>query len=440
LSSSEGNNSTERGAWLAAVEALTSFHRRSRAARIRWRRRRPDVTWIDWNTGELTPGVLRSRQWHEQRERGQAERFERVAQCGSYEFALDITLASGEQTTRPLRRRCDCWRVCPRCLAHRKWKLGEGMKQQRELIKRRFWRQTGEYYRGKEGKWSEKLITFTVPHGSGGPAQDAHALVDAWPKMLRRIRRHLVERRRARAAGQASISGAPESASLSVPWVRALEVAASDDRPTGHAHLHVWWYGPYLDIALLQLWWGQVLTEAGVTGVQQVPWSTFERRSQGGRERPDPRVWIWAKKPDKNALLPCGIVDIRSEKSQPGSLAAYTQKVGVALYVTKGTATAALAPVHAASIYEVFEGIRAVQWAQGWAPPKAPLKALCVTFRRLTDEEKRLLNHSRITPQKEAKNDDKTAEKVEIVLGGACDEPPDTPGVLVQQLVLPGMC
>jgi hypothetical protein len=443
FSSSEGNNSTARAAarsqWLWAVEALTSFQRRARAARLRRGPKRADVTWVDWETGELRPASLKTSQWHEQRVRGVAERFERVAQCGAYEYALDVVDSSGKRTSRPLQKRCDCWRVCPRCLARRKWKLGEGMRVQQDRISRRFYRETARFYRGSEGKWSTKLITFTVPHGSGGPSGDARALVDAWPKMLRIIRRHLVCRATGGRTARDVDRGTSKPAVLQVPWVRALEVAASDERPDGHAHLHVWWVGPYLDVALLQLWWGRLLAGSGVGGLQHEPWSTFARRSQGKREAIDPRVYEWAGKPDKSALLPCGIVDIRSEKNAPGALAAYTQKVGIALYVTKGTRTEALAPVHAASIYEVFEGVRAVQWARGWAPPKTPLRAHCVSFRRLTDEEKRLLNHSRITPRKEAKDDDKHDEKVEVVLGCAIARPPDIPRVLVRQLVLPGM-
>lgn len=402
FSSSEGNNSTQRSGWLASVEALTSFHRRKVAAGLRWRRK-PDVTWVNWETGELVPGRIRTSRWHEQRELGQAERFDRVRACGTYEYALELEGPGGKRETRPLRQRCDCWRVCPRCSARRRWKLRDGMTRQREEIKRRFWRQTGRYYGGTEGKWSEKLITFTVPHGPGGPAQDARVLVDAWQKLLRRVRGHLVLRGCVGPGreGAAARSGKPVAAQ--VPWNRALEVAAGNGDANGHAHMHVWWYGPFIDVALLQLWWGELLSDAGVQGVMRVPWSTIAGAGK------DPRLWEWAGKPALDAPLPRGLVHIVSEKKDSAALAEYTQKVGVALYVTKGSETHALAPVHAASIYEVFEGTRAVQWARGWAPPKVPAKALCVSFRRLTDEEKRLLNHSRATPQKETENADKTA-------------------------------
>jgi hypothetical protein len=49
----------------------------------------------------------------------------------------------------------------------------------------------------------------------------------------------------------------------------------------------------------------------------------------------------------------------------------YALKVSGALaYVGKVQEVAQLAPVHAARVYEALEGVRAVQWARGWAPPR----------------------------------------------------------------------
>jgi hypothetical protein len=403
FSSQEGNNSTARSTWLAGVEALTSFHRRSVAARLRVRGARKAREVVDTLTGEVTssggPWLAR---WHAQRMLGQAERFERVRECGAFEYALDVTSADGTTATRPLRKRCDCWRVCRRCMDRRKWKLGEGMKAQRELVMRRHSRQIGRFYAGKEGKWSEKLITFTVPHGPGGPAKDARVLVDAWQQLLRRLRRHLVVRgglQRGGARARAS-AGAVKSAALSFPWCRALEVASGDTG--GHAHLHVWFVGPFIDHVLLRHWWGQVLREAGVEGVPTRAWSEVRGAAR------DRRLGGWLGNPAESAQILWPVVDIRAGSD---AAASYIQKVGVSLYVTKGTEVHALAPVHAASIYEVFEGVRAVQWAKGWAPPKAPAVSLCVVFRRLTDEEKRVLNDSALTARSEAKNAEKTAQK-----------------------------
>jgi hypothetical protein len=408
FSASEGNNSTEgRARQLWAVEALTSFHRRSRAAHYRLGGRRPDVTWIDWETGELTPARIKTGRWHEQRIAGQADRFERVALCGTFVYALDVTDAAGRVTTRPIAYRCDCWRVCPRCARRRRWKLTEGMKVQRELALRRYARESRAGYRGKEGKWSEKLITFTVPHGPDGPAADARMLVGAWQKLLRKVRTHLADR------GALRTLPSGKRAPAAVPWCRTLEVAMRNGE---HAHMHVWWHGPFIDSVLLQLWWGAILEAEGAVGLQTVRWADLAGKGH------DSRLFRWLGCPRADAVLPRGIADIRADKTGDAAIAEYTQKVGVAFYVTKGSETLYLEPAHAASIYEVFEGTRAVQWASGWAPPKVPLQAKCVTFRRLTEEEKKACNqrhasygnHSTDT-QKPAENEPKNEVQVETL-------------------------
>lgn len=394
FSSSEGNNSTERAAWLWSVEALTSFHRRKVAARTMWRGTRPTEV-VDAETGEVRNGTPYLSPWHEQRVRGQAERFERVAACGTFEHKLVITDEGGHERSVPVAKKCDCWRVCHRCLNKRKWKLSQGMKQQRAVAFKRFYRERSMGYgRGKEGRWSEKLITFTVPHGAGGPADDARALVGAWQLLLRRLRKHLL----ARAGVGASKGLAGKHAVASVPWCRALEVGTRNGE---HAHMHVWYFGPFIDVALLQVWWGKILEDAGRVPMRKV-WKTVAH----GR---DSRLAEWLGNPRPDDDLPWGIVDIGGKGDSAG---AYTAKVGVSMYITKGTDTLRMEPAHAASIYEVFEGTRAVQWARGWAPPKKPLKALCVSFRRLTDEEKALLNHTSLTRRNQAKNGQNDVENV----------------------------
>lgn len=374
-----------RGGWLHAVESLTSMHRASRAADLLRRGTRRTET-EDWshdedgvvtNHGPTTNGTPIVTRWHEQRIKGQAERFERVERCGTFENALDVTFEDGKTQTKFLRTKCECWRVCQKCLDKRKWKLSEGMKTQRELILRRHKSETHRRYRGPEGKWSEKLLTFTVPHGPQGPGHDARVIVDAWQQLLRRVRKHLLSR------GASRISASGKQVAVSIPWCRALEVAPGDSG--GHAHLHVWWYGPFLDAVLLRAWWGELLREAGVTGIPVRRWR--ELRAQG-RDR---RLASWLGNPSEEHGIPWPVVDIRRGDE---SASLYTQKVGVALYITKGTDTSRIEPAHAASIYETFEGVRAVQWARGWAPPKKPLRARCVSFRRLTEDEKSRLNRS----------------------------------------------
>jgi hypothetical protein len=184
----------------------------------------------------------------------------------------------------------------------------------------------------------------------------------------------------------------------------------------GHAHLHVWWFGPYLESALLQAWWGELVAGKDRV-VPQLSWREFLAGARQSGHVPDGRLYEWLGKPPMDKPLSWGIVDIRSDKSSSGALAAYTQKVGLALYNTKGTDTSRIEPAHAASIYETLEGVRAVQWARGWAPPKKPMRARCVTFRRLTEDEKARLNRSVIHRNQKEKtgNENQALDSVLVV-------------------------
>jgi len=361
------NNSTEaslespRKTWLAEVEALTSFHRRAVAKRLMDKAFRQGKGW---------------KHWYKVRAEGQSKRFQMVAACGRYEFALEH---HGKSV--PIRSHCDCWRVCPRCTHRRKTKLQKGMEVQREVIQRLHRRECAQTYRGKEGKWTEKMFTFTVPHGES-PASDARCIVDAWQKLLRKVRAHLKQR------GAVRRTRSGKLAPVSVPWCRALEVAPRETG--GHAHLHVWWVGPFLDVVLLRKWWGDLITESG----REVPKRQWGHVKAEGRDR---RLHQWLGKPREDDEIPWPVVDVRAEKKN--HLASYTQKVGFAFYVGKGSDTQTLSAAHAAALYEVFEGTRAVQWARGWAPPKKN-HYQGARLRRLTEKEREELEVTRLSRQK----------------------------------------
>lgn len=347
--------------WRVAVEALTSFHRQATAARYVLRgTARVEV--VDAH-GEVREADAAVRPWHAQRVRGQAERFQNVAECGGLKFGLET-----ENGLIPLQKRCDCWRVCSRCMRIRRRKLGAGMKRQRMHIVQKHKREIGRFYKGREGRWSEKLITFTVPH-SDSPAEDARLIVDAWQKLLRKIRAHLQRRGAVRRTRKGKL------APISVPWCRALEVSPRE--AGGHAHMHVWWYGPFLDHVLLRHWWGEIVAMMG----REVPSLAWQDVRATGR---DSRLAGWLGNPREDSEIYWPVVDIQGAKSDAAST--YTQKVGVALYITKGSELQRISAAHAAKIYEVFEGTRAVQWARGWAPPKVR-KLRVAILRRLTQAE-----------------------------------------------------
>ena len=368
FSSSELNNwpssradRTKRAAWLAwleQVELYTSVWRKKRAARHRWK-------------AAPSPDRPVGSKWHEVRALGQAERFERVAMCGAVRFVQRRHTSEGT-AERNLEYRCDCWRVCKKCLERRRFRLTSGLEVQRKRAFAIHAHRLRRGYAGAEGRWSEKLITLTVPHGSS-PGGDARVLTKAWRELSRKIATHLKKDRECEA---------------SPVWVRALEVAPG--ATGGHAHLHLWWFGPFLDHAWLRVTFGRILEGMGVKCPEK-PWddavssAVDARFSVWGRTRRG----VHGREVD---AVPWPVVDLGGRSS--AAVGRYASKVGIAFYVTKGTKNQRLSPMHAASIYQALEGSRCVQWARGWAPKREPQEGVTYSRRRLTAEEEQKVNES----------------------------------------------
>lgn len=375
---------------LDAVEALTSAHRRKRARHYLVRSARLGREGAEarqlGSRGILPDergqvgryGGMRSL-WHWQRYLGQCERFERVRNCGDVRMMLEaFSKQTGELlTTRPFETKCGNWRVCADCLAGRKFRLKRGVLDVRERALRRYRWQLRPMYRGAEGRWSERLWTLTVPH-SGCPGDDARMLASAWREFSRRLRAHLeIDRKMSvRDAGA---------------WVRSLEVTPSD---RGHAHLHVWWVGPFVDHVWARVTWGRVLESLGArcphrawSDVMVDGWVDDNGNKRGLR---DTRVRTWCRtrrgvhgrQPES---VPWPHVHIREVAGSSGA-AEYATKVGVALYVVKSTGVEHMHPLHAAAVYQALEGSRCVQWARGWAPKHVPDKLY--RLRTATDKER----------------------------------------------------
>lgn len=366
----DGETQTPKQAWnewLDGVEVFTSGWRAARAARLRLRGARvmlagggaPDISssemglenvWSDGAADGVTGGESK---WHKQREKGQAERFARIRECGAPWATFSGVAASGKEVNTTLEKRCDCWRICARCLERRKWLLGQGIEQARAAAISALRWQMARKYTGSEGRWTEKMFTLTVAHGSS-PAADAELMVRAWRRFTAKLAEHLKIDR---------------GCELKPVWVRALEVAPG---PTGgHAHLHVWWLGPFVDHAHIRDLWGRCLREHGAR-VPKMPWADAmrkavdkraaqwcrTRRGERGKETEHvwwPIVWFSAATAQK---------DVGKYAQKVGvTLARYTQKVGV-------SGIERMHPAHVASIYAALESARCVQWARGWAPKK----------------------------------------------------------------------
>lgn len=356
-------------AWLSEVEALTSLQRQARRAHF---------------------GVKRGRKWHQDRMRGQEQRFDRVRSCGRpdymlHEWSQDRELVS----SRALPSRCGCWRVCVPCMQHRRFKLAQGMEAQRELALRQLRRQLSRAHKGpvnagrREGAWSERLVTLTVPHGPS-PAEDVRTLKRAWALWWRKMLEHFDKDR-----------GGEQHPRIEQPkpvWVRAFEVApgrseaeaeqlelsfgSEKQASAGHAHIHVWLISPYVDHTYLRVTWGRVLESLGV----QCPQRSWEealrpydkQTNEHGPRDARTKFWLRTRRGAhgrKTETVPWPHVDVRQVKDVGGG--EYATKVGVVLYLTKGfKGTRRVNPWHVAAVYEALEGARCVQWARGWAPPR----------------------------------------------------------------------
>lgn len=326
--------------WLDDVEWLTSWGRSARAARLRLRGTVPGVD-----------GEAQVRGWHRDRMRGLGERFERVAQCGAdtaFEWVERAdehgeVLPHGKGRRFPHRTACGQWRLCKRCVKRRRELLRDGVLTQRKLAMSaaHHGSKMGRHYAGPEGRWCERLVTFTVRHRDLG--SDVAVLPKAWRKVEAPLRRHLKQR------------GCVDSP----VFVRSIEVAGTD-----HAHLHVWQLGPYLEYSVLRAWWGAALESEGY----DVPRRALSEVLAGARDK---RTAEWlAPYVDGAGTVPWPVMDVRA--SQGGKAALYVTKVAAAaaLYTQKQGVYVDLEPVHAARVYEALEGVRVTQWARGWAPPK----------------------------------------------------------------------
>ncbi len=262
--------------------------------------------------------------------RGIAERVERVRSCGA-ETGFQWVEKEGPGRM-PHRTACGCWRLCKRCVLRRRSKLSEGVTTQRALALATHKKRMGRRYAGQEGRWTERMLTFTIPHDAGSDlGRDVGVLPAAWRRLEVPWRRHLKAR----------------GADLPQVYVRAIEVAGA-----GHAHLHVWSVGPYIEYSLLRAWWGAALEHEGY----QVPRKKLSEVLARAR---DPRTEEWlAGYVDDNDCIPWPIVDAETAKATAGGAARYVVKVGgaAALYVSKQEGFRDLEPVHAARVYEALEG------------------------------------------------------------------------------------
>lgn len=211
-------------------------------------------------------GSVSGYHWHKQREQGQRERFLRVRRCGIDRMrhwcgtchvpGPDIQLA------------CDQHRLCLGCRERRAHKFQRRMMGALEVVRDDLERlqlnrptrvrADGSLIRG--GEWSEKFLTLTLPH-SGDIAADVRELPRAWRRFWRALRTHFTKDV---LAGEEPLERR-KLAEL-IRFVRVIEVTEGVDG-LGHAHLHVYLVGPYIDKYRVAHLWGDALSKSYQTAL-----------------------------------------------------------------------------------------------------------------------------------------------------------------------------
>lgn len=331
FSSGEGDNSSTGKNGLDELEALTSFSRRARAARLVARGAKP-----------CADGSVVLNPWHGARAKSLAERGQRWRRCGELLFMAE---GPGGRVV-PVEYRCGDWRACPRCRSRRRYTARRDARKVRDLAVRLYRAEMSRYYTGEEKRHSEKLLTLTVPH-SGDVNNDVALMRRAMPRFMRGLTDHV----------NALVGRPRKYGNLSAfPWYRVYEVAATNEL---HVHAHLWMLAPYLDHVTLRVMWGRALLREGLP----------------------PELMPYQEWGTDGHVLPWPVLDIRSAKGVD-----YAAKVGLTDYVAKNDGVKrALAPAHFAAAYEALSDLRVAQWAMGWCPREGAAGWL---IRRASEEER----------------------------------------------------
>lgn len=228
--------------------------------------------------------------WHKVREKGQRERFSRVRRCGS--DRMRHWCGTCQRPGPDVALVCDQHRLCLECRRRRAHRFQRQMIAGMELVQADLERHQlnrptkiradGSLIRG--GEWTEKFLTLTLPH-SGDVAADVRELPKAWRRFWRSLQDHIAhdvlegdkrpkreptprDKKRSRKGLPPidefvikMVAGAEHRELMRMNrFVRVIEVTEGVDAK-GHAHLHVYLVGPYVDKYRLAHLWGSALSK-----------------------------------------------------------------------------------------------------------------------------------------------------------------------------------
>ncbi len=264
-------------------------------------------------------GKISGYHWHKSRQKGQQERFDRVRQCGA-EQMVQFCGACNRKGPK-IAMTCDNHRLCLHCRDRRIKKFRKRFYPAQQQSMQMLWREqllaptrieSGRAVRG--GKWDQKFITLTLPH-SGDIVKDVAELPKAFRRFWRLLRKHvqcdlLADPGAAQVGKQiaslerdlAALENTPKTQEQRKRWsallsdlqerqgkrlgesrrlvkllryCRVIEVTEGL-AGEGHAHLHLWFLGPYIDQARIAHLWGESLSQGyrdklWMVGIEAIP-------------------------------------------------------------------------------------------------------------------------------------------------------------------------
>lgn len=264
---------------------------------------------------EIMSSALSRAKWHTGRDNGQKYRFRKLAQCGTRVLIAQCGMCNGER--KPVEEGCGIARLCERCSLRAAKKRRARFGRARARIADNLQRLGCLRRRRVEGRWvsarwSDKMLTLTLPHflrcnlddelaskrsPKGDPigllafAEDKCALLPAevdttmarvlalraaWPRFAAKLRKHwttaekAIEKenlRRLRVPGSRLLASVmmqwKDGKTAPPPMHRAFEWTPGGDA-LGHPHFHVWMLSPFIDVNIVAALWTEALREVGV--------------------------------------------------------------------------------------------------------------------------------------------------------------------------------
>lgn len=211
--------------------------------------------------------------WYASRATGQARRFETTRKCGIgvVHVRCQGVKSSGERCDHELGLPASCAvrRLCVQCRERLAGPRRERLERAMAAARRDAQDLGLLRHDRRGGRWSEKHLTLTIPHGPVAGAGAVRARCDmiffAWRRFSMRMGKWL----------RGKVKHGPAAPDGPVWWFRGFEWTGGspdeDGVSRGHPHFHVWIFAPFLPAPLLRLWWALALYEAGLTGIFASP-------------------------------------------------------------------------------------------------------------------------------------------------------------------------